>query len=243
MLRAFGFTSYFFNSPPTPPQQKLDSSVTFDYRNTEHIDIIKNRIARFKQAQAAIYSFDNKIISGLAVGTVCWAGASIPLPFTPTITISLASFSYASYQLGRRPDSGLLEPYREALTDLIEVYKWSMHGKTNTWYKLGVPQIQDLILTLGPWVPTETIAIWEEKDLEPGRFSSRGLEPTKEFKDKLNELAAGAHTKSIWFSVYGENGTDDLINAASAYLKQVALGAAEKYAPTPVTTLFKLHNN
>ncbi|WED42806.1 hypothetical protein [Legionella cardiaca] len=229
----------FFGSNEATPALELDTSAAFDYQNSKHVDVIKNRIARFKQAQAALYNFDNKILTGLTVGTVCWLGAAVPIPFLPTITISLGGFSYASYQLGRRPQSGLVEPYRNALTELIEVYKWSMSNKKNTWYKLGVPAIQDLILTLGPWVNQDTITVWSDEDLAPGKFTSRGLEPSDEFKAKLKEFETGVQTKNIWYSVYGQNGQDDLVVAASAYLKEITIEVAKKCAPEAMTTMLK----
>ncbi|KTD20862.1 Uncharacterised protein [Legionella lansingensis] len=228
MLKAFGF----YKETNVPKRMELLTK-TFNYKSQEHLDFIQNRITRFKQAQAALYNYDNTIISSLTVGLVFYAGGSI-IPFLPSFAISIGGFSYASYLVGNREQAGLVRPYREALTDLIEVYQWSMGNKTDTWWKLGVLEIQDLILTLGPMVRKETIAVWEEKDLQPGALLSRGKEPTEAFKTKATEFAAGTQMQSIWFAVYGENGNDDILGMATAYLKHTAQGAAEKYAPAPL---------
>ncbi|OCH99541.1 hypothetical protein A8135_07635 [Legionella jamestowniensis] len=243
MLKAFGgmvnYTTSFFKADPIPPSVKLDTSIAFDYRNSSHVDIIKNRVLRFKQAQAALFHYDNQIIGALAVSVASWTGGVLPLPL-PLWTISLASCSYGCYRLGNRTNSGLTAQYREALNDLLDVYKWSMSNKTHTWYKLGILQIQEMITTLGPWAKKDTLVVWEDSDLVAGKFTSRGVEPSEEFKTKLKEFTEGLPSKSVWFSVYGEEGTDDLIPAVNAYLKELAVGTAKKCAPEAVTTFLKL---
>ncbi|CEK09230.1 hypothetical protein [Legionella hackeliae] len=239
MHRAFGYVTSFFKTTPVPASVQIDSSAAFDYRKPEHIEIIKNRLVRFKQAQAALHSLDNQILGSLAISAASWAGGVLPLPL-PFWTLSLASGSYGWYLLGGRAKSELVTSYRKALTDLIEAYSWSMGSKTNTWYKIGVPSIQEMILTLGPWVKKETIVIWEDSDLAGATLASRALEPTKDFKAKLKEFEKGEQTQSIWFSVYGEGGNDNLIPAANAYLKELAVGAVQKCVPRVVEAYQKM---
>ncbi|ASQ47406.1 hypothetical protein [Legionella clemsonensis] len=243
MLKAFGsmvnYTTSFFKTAPIPPSIKLDTSTAFDYRNSSHIEIIKNRVLRFKQAQAALFHYDNQIIGALAVSAASWTGGILPLPL-PLWTISLASCGYGCYLLGNRTNSGLTTQYREALNDLLDVYTWSMSNKKHTWYKLGVLEIQEMITTLGPWAKKDTIAVWEERDVVAGTFTSRGIEPSEKLKAKLKEFAEGTAINNIWFSVYGQDGTDNLIPAANAYLKELALGSVKKCAPDAVTAFLKL---
>lgn len=227
----FGF---FSQTAPIARVQLPDAS--FNYQTPVHIDIINKRIERFKQAQTALHSLDRNIVVSWMLGSACWVGAYV----FPLVTASIVSFCYSTHCLTRRPEC--FRQYKEALDDLIAVYKWSM-GKEmgNHWYKLGEESIQTLIETLGPWVSKETIYTWQDKDLAPSSVLSlaRRNEPKESFKIKLTLFAEGKQTENWQFPLYGENGIDDLMGTVQAYFKREAKEAVEKHAKEAVASFLK----
>lgn len=177
---------------------------TFNYKEAQDIELIEGQIERFKLALSALQSTDKMIIYGAACATGCFAGSYI----FPLTLVGYACSSVAAYYAAKRPE--VFKEYRKALNDLIAVYNWSMaKGSDAYWYKLGVPAIQDLIQNLGPWVNSETICTWEDKDLEPGKIARRP-EPSDEFKAHLKQLAMGTQTTNVWFNFYGHNGIESI---------------------------------
>lgn len=230
----------FFGTPdPIPERLEIPSKDkinkdSFNYEKVGHLEIITNRLIRFKHAQAALHHFDSVILRGFSVGFICWAIAGLPLPL-PTVILAMGGASAASYNLGTRPHVGLIEAYKKELTDLIEVYEWSMKAQGNLWFHLGSEKIRELILTLGPWVTKETIGNWEDKHFEPSGLIYKRNEPSKEFTNKLIEFRNGEQTKDVWFSIYGQTGNNDLMAVFGLYLKHKAKEAVVAYAPAPVT--------
>ncbi|MDI9818995.1 MULTISPECIES: hypothetical protein [unclassified Legionella] len=228
----------FFNQIALVPRVEL-ADAPFNYQNSAHLEIIGKRLARFKQAQMALYAADIKIVSGILMGTVFWLSSYI----VPSVTMAIAGFSYAFYHMGRHAE--VARNYREALDDLIQVYNWSMGKDTgNHWYKLGVGNIQSLILTLGPWVAKETIYTWKDADLEPASAMSfaKRKEPSNAVKIKLAQFAAGEQTANWLFHIYGEAGTRGLTDIIKGYFQrevQEIAGQAKDAVVANVAHAFK----
>ncbi|KTD17828.1 hypothetical protein [Legionella jordanis] len=240
MFRAFSNPFGFFNYFSTPSSPEQLPKMDFAYKSKDHLQILEQRLKCFKQAQQNLFEFDNQILTSLGVGLFFYAGSSF-IPLLPSTTLSIAGFSYAAYLWGHRsanPDL-VLRPYWAALKDLIEAYSWAM-TKKDKWYKLGVPLIQEVILTLGPFVKPETIALWSEEDFSSYLLSYREIEPSETFKEKCAEFSAGRQVKNIWFGVYGEGGNGDLMAVSIAYLKGCTQRVAERYAPAMVTGYLKM---
>ncbi|MCC5014533.1 MULTISPECIES: hypothetical protein [unclassified Legionella] len=197
----------FFEEPALIPRVELGDG-NFNYKSANHLDIIGKRCLRFQQAQKHLHRIDNNIIRGAVIGSASWVGSYV----FPLVTVSIAAFCFATYHYAHHAEA--FKQYQEALNDLIAAYNWSMGRNTGDhWYKLGVLSLQDLVLTLGPCVKSETICTWSMGDLEPASMLSRAKrdnEPTTLFKAKLTQFAAGEQTKEWRFKIYGEGGTDDL---------------------------------
>lgn len=200
----------FFEEVPLIPRVELPQG-NFNYQSANHLDFINKCTLRFQQAQKILHRIDTNIIRGVAVGSTSWVGCYV----FPLVTVSIAAFCFATYYYAYHEEA--FAQYQEALNDLIAAYQWSMGKETdNHWYKFGVIQLQELVLTLGPCATTETICTWQSSDLEPASMLSpysRENEPSTAFKAKLTQFAAGDQTKEWQFLIYGEGGTDDLWGA------------------------------
>lgn len=199
----------------------------FDYQNEDHHYLIGQRIARFKQAQSALFELDRYVAIALGIGAFCWVGAYL----LPLVTLSIIGFCFATYALVHR--SELFRQYKEIHDDLIETFQWSMGDKTgNHWYKLGEESIQELIETLGPWVNAETICTWQPQDLvSSNRLSfARRNELAENFKMKLIYFSQGKQTENWGFHLYGENSTDNLLQFIKAKFKNKAQVFVQEHA-------------
>lgn len=197
----------FFEESSLIPRVELGDE-NFNYKSAKHLDIIGKRCLRFQQAQKILHRTDNNIVRGIAIGSASWVGCYV----FPLVTVSIAAFCFATYHYAHHEEA--FKQYHDALNDLIAAYNWSMGRKTGDhWYKFGSIPLQELVLTLGPWVKSETICTWSTSDLEPASMLSRAKrdnEPTTSFKARLTQFAAGEQTKGWQFKIYGEGGTDDL---------------------------------
>lgn len=195
----------------TPRVELPEPRTSFDYQKSLHLDLINKRIIRFQQAQTNLHSLDSNIVKGLTIGGAAWVG----IYFLPLVTVCVGACCLATHYASIRPT--YFKEYQDTLKDLTEVYKWSMGRETNDhWHKLGVKQIQELILTLGPCATKDTICTWRSEDLNPATGfyplrPKRDIEPTLAFKAELAEFAAGNQTNKWQFAIYGENGTDNLL--------------------------------
>ncbi|CDZ76083.1 hypothetical protein BN59_00347 [Legionella massiliensis] len=211
---------------PIPKHDSDDKKhCLFSSADESHIAIINARIARFQEALGAIQAVDKGIISGLTLASIGWTTNYIPLlPFT--MTVAMLGCGIAGYSIGRR--SFCFQKYKEALDDLKEAYQWAMGQRTDDyWYAIRHKNIQQMILTLGPWVSKETIATWQEADLQPGyipetvrnstRLMRHAEELNPEFKGKLTDFASGKQTSNPLYRFYGETGIGDFAEHLQRY--------------------------
>lgn len=202
---------------------------TFDYQNPVHLRVISDSVIQFKSKLDALTFVDYRILMGAAIGSVAYVGAYL----FPVVLVSIAACCVSAYNLGIRPP--IYKEYREALEDLIRVFKWSMGANTKDyWYKLAVNEIMDLISTLGPWVSAQTIVTWSHDDLKPARMSlmSRRMDLPVEFENKLTRFASGEQS-TVWaYRLYGETGSDRIFDmvrqAAMAQIMPMVTTAAPR---------------
>lgn len=186
---------------------------TFNHKNTQHLDLIQEQISRFSEALVALQTLDRNIVMGAVIGTGCYIGSYV----FPLVLVSIAGACYASWNAARREQVSV--QYREALSQLITVYQWSMGKDTgHHWDKLAVKTLQDLILTLGPWVSSSTIHTWTNADLKPAMlsFSTRRNEISELFEMQLTQFAAGTQATHWEFRLYSEHGMEHLYDAVQS---------------------------
>ena len=134
------------------------------------------------------------------------------------VPVAIAGFCLATNRLTVRP--AYQEAYSQALKNLIAAYQWAMGAETgNHWEKLAVPEMQQLITTLGPWVTTSTLCTWRSDDLKPRLTlnpfgSNRRNELSVDFEAKLNQLQTGAHQTNWSFKIYGEESLLEMLKDA-----------------------------
>lgn len=201
----------------------------FNYQNSAHLEYINQAIDRFTLTQKALQANDQSIINAAAICIGCWIGSYL----FPTVTASLIASCFATYHWTKRPE--YQKQYKNALTDLISVYEWSMGATTNHhWYKLAVKEIQHLILTLGPWVSRNTLETWGDDVLKPntldGYTVGRRKDISPEFEDKLHELQTGSHMARWQYRLYGENGIEDLETFFKSYVSKTVINSVVSFA-------------
>lgn len=224
----------------------------FDSGNEKHQGIINARVARFKEALEAISTVDKGIALGFTMSSVVYGVNSIPyLPYIPlSLTIGMAGTFILAYSLGCR--SKAYEKYQKAFIDLKEVYEWSMGTRRSDneyWYAIREKAVQEMILTLGPWVPKEVICTWKEKDLKSGLIPEyvkerlplrQAKELSEDFKGKLSALASGSIQAANWqYRYYGENNMGDFSVIAEGHWEQAkSLGLSLKAMATKLVGTF-----
>ncbi|KTD45961.1 hypothetical protein Lrub_2758 [Legionella rubrilucens] len=223
------FFTGFFNSAvsgqSTDRFVKPDSD--FDYQSSTHINIVNQQVARFSKALADLQTVDAHILVGTGAAVVSW----LTCGFLPLATVGMVASVYVGYCARSRKEYA--NDYKKALDDLIAVYQWAM-GKNSDkmWYKLGQKDLQNLIVTLGPWVNTDTIHTWRKEDLQPSTLAKlttgRRAEISEETERQLLRLAEGVHMNSTQFRLYGEGSVDTLLSSikdnAMAKLTELATG-------------------
>lgn len=211
----------WFSATPKPSSDQTDLSVTFNYKDEKDLKTIQDKINKFNQALYDIQWIDKAIVIGAVGVGVGYVGSYV---FPLTLAVIIPSALVAGHYHGARP--AFNKQYFEALQELIDVYDWSMKkGSCDYWYKLGTPVLQDLILTLGPWVTSKTIHTWEDSDLEPGRVCKRKQEITAVFKHQLIQFQSDVQSARLAFRLYGnEGGVNDILGSiqdgASALVKE-----------------------
>lgn len=199
---------FFSKTPLTSNSLHLSSGEQlpdkFNHENSNHLEIIAKKTAIFKQAQTALrnsdtYAFWSTVFSG---------GSYIASYVFPLVWFSLLSGIYTGYNIGARDK--LNQHYKAVFDDLIKVYIWCMGKDTGLhWNKFLIPELQELILTLGPWVSKDTICTWEGSDLQQSKYvilSEERNDLPEDFKAQLKYLSTGAQATAWNFPVYGENG-------------------------------------
>ena len=228
------FTQHIKTARVNLPRDTSAKLKPFSSAKPEHLEIIDARVARFNETLLAIQTVDAGIRLGLKLaGTIL--GLYVPLihqiiPFTFSINLALAiiGWSIVFYGLARRFDY----KYFQALDDLKEAYRWAMGTKTDDyWFSLREKSIQDMILSLGPWVTETTIHTWTPDDLVeesmlPKMVREAGggrkvKELTPEFKEQLADLTTGVHTSTSLYRIYGETGIGDISILLQNYLERV----------------------
>ncbi|MDX1836136.1 hypothetical protein DIZ81_03110 [Legionella taurinensis] len=208
------FFTGFFNSAVSGQQTgrfvKPDSD--FDYQSSIHIKIVNQQVERFSKALADLQAVDAHILVGTGAAVFSW----LTCGFLPLVTVGMVASAYAGYCAHSRKEYA--SDYKEALEDLIAVYQWAM-GKNSDkmWYKLGTRELQNLIVTLGPWVNTDTIHTWRKEDMQPSTLAklttSRRTDISEETERQLLRLAEGVHMNSAQFRLYGEGSVDTLLSS------------------------------
>lgn len=184
----------------------------FDYQSNTHLHIVNQQVERFSKALADLQAVDDHILIGTGIAVSSW----LTCGFLPLVTVGMVVSAYVGYCSHTRTEYA--SRYKEALEDLIAVYQWSMGKNTdNMWYKLGQKDLQNLIVTLGPWVNTETIFTWRKDDLQPSTLAKlttgRRTDIPEETERQLLRLEEGLHMSSVKFRLYGEGSVDKLLSS------------------------------
>lgn len=182
--------------------------VAFDYKNSQHLELIQDKINQFSNDLLALQAIDYKIFMGAAIGTGCYFGSYI----FPLVLFSIAGACMASWNGAKREQ--VSAQYHDSLHSLIAIYQWSMGKDTGKhWEKLAVDTLQNLIRTLGPWVSNKTIHTWSTADLKPGMLSfgaNRRADIPQKFEEQLMQFAANTQTAHWAYRLYGEEGIGKL---------------------------------
>ncbi|MDP1604954.1 MAG: hypothetical protein Q8M03_17025 [Legionella sp.] len=199
--------SLFKKAEPLVPSinGRLELPEEFDYKSAEHLKIITRQIERFTTALEDLQSIDRKIYIAGGTCLSAYIGTCIFSITWLSILSSAVSGWYLKAHFEKYPQ------YHEALEDLIKTYEWAMGKDTGKhWYKFPLPQIQELIETLGPWVTSNRIHTWKDTDLTTTSLFNSVPSPRKDiseaFHKRLAEFAAGKQAKGWNFSLYGEDG-------------------------------------
>ena len=217
MLWGLFSNKYVLSSNKGPFQ--IPEGIDFDYNDKANLELIKIHVKRFQKMQEVLRSAYYGIVIGLVLGLTGWASTNF-LPFTATI--ACLGFSIATYCLTIR--AKCYDEYCEALDDLKKIFQWSMGKETgNISEKLGIKELQTLILVLGPWVDSKTICTWEPDDLKPKGFSkymnTRRADISEEFERQLGRFEVGLQTSNWEYHLYGENGMKEITGIVMTVLK------------------------
>lgn len=206
----------FFTKAATPPVTTCHLQIPntlFNYTIPSHLELIDVHVAKFNTSLHALQQLDCNILISLAIGSACYVGTYI----LPLVSLTIVGFCMATHYYAKRTEA--YKQYRNALTELIKVYQWSMGKETGEhWHKLAVPNLQQLIITLGPWVSKETIYTWSLQDLKPASLSLGSLmghrrsDLTESFEQTLHRLATGTQAADYLYRLYGEYGIEDILD-------------------------------
>lgn len=226
------FLGFFLPSEADRNTDRLTLPPTsFNYDSDAHRGLIGQQVDRFNKALADLQTVDDHILMGAGIVTASW----LTCGFLPLTTVGMVVSSYVGYCGATRSEYD--RRYRDAQQDLIALYQWAM-GKDsgNIWYKLGVKDVQNLIVTLGPWVNKETIHTWRSDDLKPSGFSAltstRRSDVPADIENVMTQLAAGVHMNTVKFRLYGEGSVDKLLSSIKDNLMSKVTALTMSYKPS-----------
>lgn len=199
----------------------------FDCHNKEHLRTLETKINQFNCSLEALKNVDMQILKGIIVGSSCWIGSYL----LPTATLSTAGFCWATHHFTKRQE--LFIQYKESLSELCRTYDWCMK-QDNLWHCLRTNTVQNLILTLGPWVSVDTIKRWKEADRATRLFGSDGL--TQTFQRQLEYFEQGKHCDNWAYSLYSMDGVENfseksLSGIGSQIIQKMTPVVTEAFSP------------
>lgn len=173
---------------------------------------IETRIEQFKTKQKDLMTTDMYITRGSIIAPVSYFLSFLPI--LPLNIISMAACAFTGWNLRARTE--LQQEYSEALDELLQVYQEVLpSGDKDNYYLLRDKTVQDLIRTIGPYLPVQEAVRWSAEDLEPGRMNRYQLED--DFRDFCQDLGAGMHTRSWHYMFYGHGQLQALNNTLLSY--------------------------
>jgi hypothetical protein len=219
------------------PRDSEGKAEAFNADNEEHLAVINSRIARFNEILSMMRKLDKEMLwgagmatTGIGLNVVCM------LPFIPCISFAfpLALAGAVILTHGFTVRSMLFDKYQKIFDELKEVNEWVSDSKETKywfgneyWYAIRKKPVQDMILTLGSWIPKEVIKTWNEDDLKASNVPQivrerapirQVIELTPEFIENLADLASGK-TQAInsEYRYYGDNNACDYAVIAEEY--------------------------
>ena len=201
---------------------------TFNPGNERHTHYISQKCAAFSQQLKELQQIDNNIFSsGMATG-VGFAIKFVPfVGYYMSDLVVIGAGIYASHHVLKRVKTQ--EDYQQTLEELYELYSWIREQGPEK--NLASVTVQQLILTLAPWIPFEDLHITLEKNNEANpdgqwlnwrtagnmmssamSFFSTGnssethdsLEMSREgFMSRLSVFEDSSHIKSTEYQFYG----------------------------------------
>lgn len=238
-----GVVNYFWPKPTSlsPSLERLQiPEADFDYTKKDHLLIISPRVQQFNNELGVMRIHLRTMLIGIAIAMACWTANFFFSTFTFIgAMIGAAIFTHAFDQY-----LGCYKAYKVGMEDLKRLYQWSMRkGSSDMYQKLANVDLQTLILTLGPWVKSSTIATWHADDLKTqgvkSLFWSERTDLPTGFVDKLNDLASGVQEETLEYQLLGESGPQNVLN----YIKGIILALYKKFSgnePNGFITTMKL---
>ncbi|KTC88121.1 MULTISPECIES: hypothetical protein [Legionella] len=219
------------------PRDSEGKTEPFSADNEQHLAVINSGVARFKEALPVMRKLDREIFLGGSIATTAIGlNMASMLPFIPYVYFSFTAAIIGTAILchGLTARSMFIDKYQKIFNELKEIYQWVSESKkikhwsgTEYWYAIRKKPVQDMMLTLGPWVPKEFIKTWDEEDFKSSNVPQivreraplrQVTELTPEFIEKLAELASGSvQTANKEYRYYGDNNVGDYAVIAEEY--------------------------
>ncbi|KTD36580.1 hypothetical protein Lnau_1564 [Legionella nautarum] len=228
------------------PRDSEGKMEAFDADNEQHLAVINSGVARFKEALPQMRKLDREILLGASIATIAIGlNMASTFPFFPYVYFSFtaAIVGTAIVCHGFTARSMFVDKYLKIFNELKEIHQWVSESRETKhwngieyWYAIRKKPVQDMILTLGPWVPKEFIKTWNEEDLIPSNVPQmirkrtpgrQVIELTPEFIEKLAELASGqVQAVNSEYRYYGDNNVRDYAIIAEEYWQRSKIVAA-----------------
>lgn len=209
----------FFKDSRSPADFRSFLETDFDYSDPKHLKLVTETTGRFRAHLESIQKEDMEILGSVAIAAICMTGSST-LPFA--FLLSLVAFSmqaHAFQELGKR-ECYYDDHYRHALNDCIQVYRWAMSTDSGqTRAKLRIPELQNLISTLGPYLPPEELVVWKEEDMKAGRERFTWYdELPMAFVARLLELEKPQRLTGLPYRLYGRTSSNEVCREVLTFL-------------------------
>jgi|GEM_PF-4395723 len=220
-----GAVGSFFYTPSKIVSTDIVPDAPFNPAYSDHTTIIDDACDRFRQELQKIKNRDNRITYEVMATALAFGASVVINPFAMLTFAAIGFYSAGAHEHGVRTEQ-CRRDYRIALNDLIRVHAWATENTNEN--KLNYKSIQRLILTLGPWVPPETIMTWKEDDLSGLANSSANVLENR-LAEKLRRFEDRERMKDLSYLLYGDKSSDNaLANVVSFIMSKTPGVVSEK---------------
>jgi|GEM_PF-5129587 len=223
-----------FFSKPVPQTNNSENSLQiidqiclkpFSHTSNEQLTLIADKTAAFKKTVENMHVINRPMVLAMIGMGISVVGSAI-LPYAVTTFWLSFAVSYKNFDKYREINT----QFNKERAELLKLYEWVMDDKSfsSIRQKLVVGIIQDLIITLGTWVPKEKIHRWKDNDLKQEGvwcYSTEDRTELKELIPALRKLEQGVYQNySEWYACELESVTNYIQSAVSGATRMI--GAA-----------------